>query len=379
MDFSRLSPILAATAFCCVAGSNAQSNQDLAPNHVREQDLVQMFEKKGLLPLASDGYLTIYLDNDLFAGSDEGYTNGVRLSYISGSRTPEEFGSVQKALRRLIGDNESYGFFRDISGFDDPNKISYNFGLSLTQLMFTPETLDAPTAPPGERPYAGWLGLGYSLHAKDTDSLTSLGFIVGVIGPSALGEQTQNLVHDIRGFDRFEGWDSQIDNEITFDLLYDRKENVQIYESGSRRFKIDGFTEWGVSLGSFRTNAYAGGMLRYGYNLSKAFPDPRLSLNSYSLEPFQGQIKPRVGWSIYGLLGVRGTYAAYDASLDGPVFDRMDTGVTREPLVGEAYAGFGIRRGTVDLSYVHTFRTREFEEDDNSSQSFGSLALRYRF
>jgi hypothetical protein len=33
------------------------------------------------LPDREDAYLTFYLDNDLFAGTDSNYTNGVRLSF----------------------------------------------------------------------------------------------------------------------------------------------------------------------------------------------------------------------------------------------------------------------------------------------------------
>jgi hypothetical protein len=32
---------------------------------------------------AAGGYLTFYLDNDLFGGTDRNYTNGARLSWIS--------------------------------------------------------------------------------------------------------------------------------------------------------------------------------------------------------------------------------------------------------------------------------------------------------
>ena len=42
----------------------------------------------GLLPDRGDAYLSFYLGNDLFAGNDENYTNGVRIAWISGSRDP---------------------------------------------------------------------------------------------------------------------------------------------------------------------------------------------------------------------------------------------------------------------------------------------------
>jgi len=116
----------------------------------------------GLLPDRGDAHLSFYLDNDLFAGTDENYTNGVRIAWISGSRDPAQFGAVQRGLRRLTGDVKSLKQFRSVSGFRDPATIEYNYGTSITQLMFTPQDPDARKSPPGDSPYAGWLGLGFS-------------------------------------------------------------------------------------------------------------------------------------------------------------------------------------------------------------------------
>ena len=61
----------------------------------------------GLLPDRGHAYLSFNLDNDLFAGTDENYTNGIRIAWISGSRDPKQFGTVQRGLRKLIGDSKS--------------------------------------------------------------------------------------------------------------------------------------------------------------------------------------------------------------------------------------------------------------------------------
>lgn len=44
----------------------------------------------GLLPDRGDAHLSFYLDNDQFAGTDENYTNGVRIAWISGSRDSKQ-------------------------------------------------------------------------------------------------------------------------------------------------------------------------------------------------------------------------------------------------------------------------------------------------
>ena len=332
----------------------------------------------GLLPDRGDAYLSFYLDNDLFAGTDENYTNGVRLSWISGARDPEQFGPVQHGLRKLTGDVEGLKLFQKISGFRNLADIEYNYGTSITQLMFTPEDPDAPVSPPGESPYAGWLGIGFSLHAKDPFAINSVELSIGTVGPSSQAQEVQDFIHDLKGIDRFKGWDSQIPNELTLNLFYSQKRRMAILESDWGTFAVDGFSEWGVGLGTFRTDIYLGVLTRFGWNLPVDFSDPRLSPTAYSHQPFKTDRREIGQWSLYGLFGLRGSAVAYDITLDGPVFRDFDTGATRKPLIGGIYAGVGVRYRDIKLTYVQTYRSRRFKEQ-NQGREFGSIAISYRF
>ncbi len=332
----------------------------------------------GLLPDRGDAHLSFYLDNDLFAGTDENYTNGVRIAWISGSRDPKQFGVVQRGLRRLTGDVKSLKLFQLVSGFQDLANIEYNYGTSITQLMFTPEDPDAPNSPPGERPYAGWLGLGFSLHAKNDHALNSAELSIGTVGPNAYAEETQDFVHDLRGLDRFNGWDSQIPNEATLNLFFSQKRRLTFLESEWGEFAVDGFGEWGFGLGNFRTDLYLGALTRFGWNLPVDFSDPRLSPTAYSHQPFKTDRRESGPWSLFGLLGLRGSAVAHEISLDGPVFRNFDTGATRKPLIGGLFAGFGIRYRDLKLVYMQTYRSRRFKEQ-SSGREFGSISLTYRF
>lgn len=328
-------------------------------------------------PDQQDGYLTFYFDNDLFGGDDKDYTNGVRLSWISGDREIEKIG-LQRHLRRFSGDEESYSIFRRVTGFKDPSQIHYNYGFSLTQLMFTPEDPFSPTQPIGQRRYAGWLGLGFSLHVKDEHILNSVEFTVGMIGPNSLAEESQDFIHDIRDFDKFNGWDDQVPNEVTADVSFVQKRRADFIEVERGAFRIDGLTEWGARLGTFRTAAHFGGFFRAGYNLPPDFSDPRLTSTAYSHRYFGGGGDYQGHWSVYTLFGATVHGVAHDATLDGPVFRDFDTGNRREPFVAEAFGGLGVRYRRVELSYVHTWRTREYHEQQGSSD-FGTVALRLKF
>ena len=333
--------------------------------------------KLAFLPDSGDANLTLYLDNDLFADKDRDYTNGLRLSWVSGARDPEEFGRVQRLLKRFSGDPDSRALFRKLSGFSDPDHLEYNYGFSLTQLMFTPEDLRAASAPPGQRPYAGWLGVDFSLQTKDANALNALGLAIGTTGEHSLAEQAQDFVHDLRGLEKFEGWDSQVPNEITVNLYSTQRRRLGLLSATGGSFGIDGFLEWRIGLGNFFTGLNAGGLMRFGWNLPTDFSDARLSVTAYSHRPFKTTRLEGSKWSFYGIVGAQAAAVAHNITLDGPVFRNFDTGTSSKPVVGELYTGFGLRYGRFNFSYVHTFRSKEFRDQDNT-QSFGSLTLGYR-
>jgi hypothetical protein len=330
------------------------------------------------LPDWDGGYVTTYLDNDLFADTDRDYTNGARLSWISSDRDIRDLGSVQRMLRRLSGDEESFRIFRALTGFESQADIRYNYGFSLTQLMYTPESAAPYGQPPGERRYAGWLALGFSLHAKDDHVLNSVEFLLGTTGSNSLAENSQDFVHSARDIPKFNGWDQQIPNEITADLSFVQKRRADFFTRGSGRFRLDGLTEWGARLGTFRSSAHIGGFFRAGFHLPPDFSDPRLSETAYSNLYFDRSGEYPGNWSVYALFGATGRGVAHDATLDGPLFDDFRTGNQREPWVGEVFFGGGLRYRQVELSYVHTWRTREYEEQRGAAD-FGSVALRLRF
>ena len=336
--------------------------------------------REGPAPEAKNGYLTFYLDNDLFGGTDRNYTNGARFSWISEGRPLIRLPRTQAFLERMAKGEDR--LFSRFSGFRAANlrdgSLEVNYGLSLTQLMFTPEDFLSTTQPVDQRRYAGWLGLGFSVHARDDQALNSAEFIIGTTGPRSLAEEAQDLVHEARDFDTFEGWDDQIPNEITVDFAFTQKRRIRILDRSDTGFSIDGFGEWGARLGTFRTRAFGGSFFRAGFNLPADFSDPRISATSYSHQIFDRRaFGASPLWSVYAIFGFQGSAVGFDATLDGPLFDDFDTGNDRTPFVGEVFAGFGARLGPLELSYAHTFRSKEFDEQDGGA-NFGSVAVRLR-
>lgn len=330
---------------------------------------------------AGGGYLTFYLDNDLFVNEDKDYTNGARLSWISDDKPL--FGALpgRRQLEKLTGALPSKDWLSRLSGFDPVNvengNIAVNYGFSVTQLMFTPDDPEATSQPPGQRRYAGWLGVGFSVHAKDERAINSAEIIFGTTGPRSLAEQTQDFIHDLRDIPKFQGWDDQIPNEFTFDLAYSQKRRVPLMAPGRKGFSVDGFGEWVGRLGTFQTLVGAGGFFRAGFNLPPDYSDPRLSATAYSNKFFETGESPVSDWSAYAIFGAYAGGVFFDATLDGPLFKNFDTGNTRETWVGDSFLGFGVRWKMLEFSYVQTWRTRTYEEQQGNTE-YGSLALRLR-
>jgi hypothetical protein len=319
----------------------------------------------------------IQLDNDLFFNNDKDYTSGVRIARMREfDGQPKALNHIQGLLQPMTGakSNTNFNQFR-LKG-EDP--VRYSWGTGITQLMFTPKDYDALSPELGERPFAGWLGLEFSLHAKNERSVSSATMTLGTTGKSSLAQGTQEWVHrHISKTPLFKGWDSQVPSEITLNFFFDHKRNLmqEAIMRGSP-FELDGYTEWGTALGNFKTNAYIGGMIRAGHNLKSSYSIPRVQVGSYAHELFEKADLNHAPFSIYGFFGGRATAVLHDITLNGPIFQDYEYKVKTKPLVGELVTGCGISWNQLELSFSRTFRTREFK-GQNNSHSFGSVLFRF--
>jgi hypothetical protein len=312
------------------------------------------------------GTFSFQLENDLFSGTDQHYTNGVRFSWLSPSG--ETFSSLATARSML----ESLPF---VENFGDPGK-STRFGFSLGQDMYTPEDRYTTELLSTDRPYGAWLYGAVSLHSvspldNGASTLQSVELALGVIGPMAYGEESQDLVHEVRLIDTFEGWDNQIKNEPGIALRYENKWRL------SKPADLIGFGEFdliprmGLSLGNVTTHAGAGGVLRWGWNLPENFGPPSLIHGGAPFISWDGDTDDI--FSAYIFATADGNYVAHNIFLDGNTFTDSHS-VKRRPVVGDFSMGLSLLAGPVNLTYTTALRTREFEGQNRNSR-YGSLTL----
>ena len=123
---------------------------------------------------------TMYLrlDNDAFAGTDRGYTNGIVLGFTSPTVESFQDPRLSPRLRWL---NRRLGWLQP-RGFEE-NNVTLTFG----QGMFTPEDWRLSEPDPLDRPYAGVLAAGVTYNGRNENSMRTTTLTVGMVGPSAGG------------------------------------------------------------------------------------------------------------------------------------------------------------------------------------------------
>ena len=303
------------------------------------------------------GTASITFENDLFGDEDRDYTNGIRFDYIS---ERNELPWVGRMARRNLG------WLTDA----DDWYMTYAIG----QNMFTPSDIELVTPAPGERPYAAFLYGGVGLAADRGDRLDVLALEIGMVGPSALGEETQKLVHNIVGAAEPEGWDTQLQDEPGFRLTYERKFRFQSDIPLDVLDLSAGFApHFNVSLGTIDTSAGLGGTVRVGQDLADDYGPPRVRPAVSS----PGFFRNKDGFSWYLFAGIEGRVVARNLFVEGNTYQGVK-GVDPSRFVADFQVGAAVQVGDVEFAYMHVLRTQEYEIQDKLSD-FGSLNLRMRF
>ncbi|HDL08203.1 MAG TPA: lipid A deacylase LpxR family protein [Desulfobacteraceae bacterium] len=257
---------------------------------------------------------SFYFENDLFADTDKGCTNGIKLSWISPGLT----GYAESG--RLPG--WSLPLIRRLPFINEPGPRC-NVVISIGQNIYTPEDIEAEDLIEGDRPYAGWTYFGIGLHSKNERRLDSMEIQVGMVGPASFAEQTQKLVHKWRGCQRSNGWGNQIKNEPGPAVIYERKWRFQ-YDRDIGKLGFDVIPHIGGALGNVYTYANAGMEARPGWNIPRDFGTSLICPSGDSNAPLSTQY-PRVksdhGFGLYVFGMVEGPAVLHNIFLDGNTFN----------------------------------------------------------
>lgn len=316
----------------------------------------------------------LYFENDLFNETDQNYTNGMRVSWISPDVTSyidNDQGVLPGWVKEL---NERLIFFHK-----NHRGLQRNVVLSVGQTMYTPQDIDRTDLIVGDRPYAGWLYAGIGYHSKNDRQLDSMELNLGMVGPASLAHETQDFIHDLRGFEKFRGWDNQLSNELGLVAVYEHKEKF-LRETYNGGLGYDAITHFGASLGNVATYLNGGFEVRAGWNIPADFGTAALRPGGDNAAPGSSwdtrlSGKRLLGFHLFASVDAR--WVLRDIFLDGNTFAASHS-VEKEPLVADAALGCSLSYGRLKFSFARIHRTREFRLQPHG-HAYGSLSISMTF
>lgn len=302
----------------------------------------------------SKAIVSLVVENDSFAGSDNDYSSGVRLSLLSSEENmPLWIRSMAYALPLA----------------NDGNK---RISVAVGQSMFTPQDITRHIPKEGDHPYAGWLYGSVGMVSDTGKTLDNVMLTLGVVGPSSLVEQTQIAIHDVIGSPHPEGWDNQLKDEPGAILTYERKWRG-MYEFSPFGVGADVTPHAGVNLGNISTDASVGATFRLGYDLPADYGPPRIRPSLPGSDFFVPT--KELGGYLFTTISERAV--ARNIFLDGNTFSSGPR-VNKEIMVGSLQVGAALTYGQTRISYTQVFMSKEYATQEHDSQ-FGVFTVSCRF
>ncbi|MCL7743567.1 lipid A deacylase LpxR family protein [Guyparkeria hydrothermalis] len=305
-------------------------------------------------PLAqAESLFSIKTENDAYVGAGDGhYTNGFEMSWAY----------------ETDADHWSHSVANFVPGWRPEEVVGMSYRLG--HRIYTPKRITVAAPQPDDRPYAGVLYTGASVHGQDQHDgwheTHSVHVDAGIVGPSAAAEPIQEHFHEYIAGEKPEGWDYQLSDEPFLNIGY---EHAWIDEFAIGPLDFEYGPTAGFAAGNLYTYGSGGLLFRFGSHLDKSYGIP-------SIAPAQGQrafFRRDKGFGWYVFASAEGRYMAHNMLLDGNTH-KDGPSVERKPWVADGQVGFAVNWDRWQLAYTMVWRTKEFETQ-NTRDRFGSLTL----
>ncbi len=289
----------------------------------------------------------IQSDNDEYAGingNDHWYTSGVRLDVLGrGRHLPDQLSMSTGCPAMLSEATRGHG-----RGY-----------VSVGQDIYT-QNIRTQTEPnPNDRPVAGllWLQAGRSL--RQSTSRADLRLELGVTGPAALGEQTQDTIHSILGVAQVPLWQNQLRPRLGLNLHLGCLNQLRFASDPWRSSTVN--LHYGLSLGNLLSQASAGIALAYGPDAQRLHL-PRIARH---VDPVREPVRQ---WVLATGISARAVF--YDYLVDGDAYGYQSQVHSRR-WQGEAFVSLAVAiGGHWQISYSIVRRTLDFDGPGVAAQGF---------
>ncbi|MRX26870.1 lipid A deacylase LpxR family protein [Kangiella sp. HZ709] len=309
------------------------------------------------MALAEDfEWTSVTFDNDLFTGSDNGYTNGLTISlYDISEEEALEASWMTSPFLGIMSDKASLATL-DI----------YTVG----QIMQTPGDITLPVPPQGDVPYAGLLYVANNyikVYENYSEDFTTT---VGIVGPASGAKRTQRLVHSLFGADEPMGWSFQLKNEPVFKLNYGRTYRAWKYQDETS----DVLFRYEAGLGNLESSIQTSLLYRYGHNLQTSYPTA--GFNSSRLS---NPTATNGDWYFY--FGLMGRYTFNTIFLDGNTFEDDSPSVDYERFNLGFIGGIAYSWQNISLTFSFTDQdilNEEVDGDFEQYNRYGSITVAWK-
>jgi len=310
------------------------------------------------------GIFSFFLENDVFAGTDRGYTSGLKFVWVSpglnGDPATYHLPRWLDFLSRKLPLVQTPGSQRFVSVFAG-------------QKIYTPNDIERSDLIAWDRPYAGMTYAGLGFHRMGLSFMDTVELNIGIVGPHSFAGDVQRFVHKIFGWTPANGWAHQLKDEAVLGFVCDHKWKVwQSEREGS--FGSDLIVHGGGELSNALTGASTGFEFRAGWNIPNDFGTSRIQPGSDSSSLFEERDLRRSGRSRLGFhffLALEGHGVLRDIFLDGNTF-RKSHSVEKIPFRADIAMGFALRYKRLKLNCGYVYQTKQFATQTKNAV-YGSL------
>lgn len=266
--------------------------------------------------------------------------------------------------------NGTFIYYRCLSKQEAIKKI-HEFRIG--QKMYTPQFSSSESTESIDRPYAGYTFIKYSLKffSKKNYSLNS-SFELGVLGPKSKAQETQEIIHNLYGFNPAIGWEYQIQNAtgINFDFEFTKP------FSRNQKKQID-FT----SVSSLKLGTIISEITTAIYGRINLFKTPlNFYDNSILFESNLNHKQAAQKKELFLFLKPQIGYAFYNATIQGSLFnDKSPVTYDINPFLYEIEFGIKYAIKKMDLSYAIIKYSKKTDAMKENTNTYGSIKIAYKF
>lgn len=304
-------------------------------------------------PKKDRGIFGFALENDVWLKQDDGYTNGINLSWVSPALDENTNSSFLRFLFNLNRKILKFGQEVQEHGQAEERETRW-VAFSLFQVMCTPDDLTRADPIPVDRPYAGLLAVNTFLIHNSHRFQDVVGLTTGLVGPHSLAGKAQTWLHETFDWTRPMGWENQLKDEPVLNLWAGRTWKLLQNEDKKDGLKYGLKAGVNARLGNLLTSA--GGLLEFG--VGRNF---RPDLEVCSPAPFFGSLS--VGrveeMSVFAFIRAEGWVVARNLLLEGNTFV-SSPGVKINRFLGQVTSGLGYRNAFSAACFYLVLKTKEF-------------------